>query len=183
MKHLSAEELQAGLDHILRSPRDAGVVRMIVCRPESNRRETLARGELSLTEGLIGDNWLRRGNAMTTDGSADPEEQLTIMNSRVIALVAVSERRWPLAGDQLYVDLDLGKDNLPGGARLQVGGAVVEISAIPHTPCKKFADRFGIEAVKFVNSGVGKQHCLRGINAKVVEPGVVRVGGRVTKLS
>lgn len=183
MKQLSAEELQAGMDEILRSPRDAGLLEMIVRRPDTNERETLAQAELSVTEGLVGDNWSRKRSSMTADGSAHPEMQINIMNSRVIALVAATEDRWPLAGDQLYVDLDLGKDNLPGGARLQIGTAVLEVSEIPHLGCKKFAARFGVEAMKFVNSGLGKQRCFRGINAQVVEPGIVHVGDRVTKLA
>src|SRR5918997_1726577 len=102
--------------------------------------------------------------------------QLNVMNSRVIALVARSRDRWPLAGDQLYLDLDLSKDNLPAGTRLALGAAVIEVTAQPHTGCKKFVERFGVEAMKFVNSEMGKRLCLRGINAKVIEPGVIRIG-------
>jgi MOSC domain-containing protein YiiM len=102
--------------------------------------------------------------------------QLNIMNSRAIALVAQDKDRWQLAGDQLFVDLDLSDANLPPGSRLVLGGAVIEVTDPPHTGCKKFTARFGLDAMKFVNSPVGTQLHLRGINAKVVQPGVIRVG-------
>lgn len=181
--HLGREALEAGLERIQDSPKDLGLVEMIVRRPETDQRETLQRAELDVSEGLIGDNWWRRGNSRTADGSAHPEMQLNIMNSRVIDLVAGSKDRWPLAGDQIYVDLDLSKENLPAGTRLQLGTAIVEVTAIPHTGCKKFVERFGLEAMKFVNSGLGKTLCLRGINARVVQPGTFEVGNVVRKLS
>jgi len=182
-RHLDHKELEAGLSHIRKSPKDRGPVQMIVRRPETEEREVLANGELDTAEGLIGDNWSRRGCRTTADGSAHPEMQLNIMNSRVIALVANDDTRWPLAGDQMYVDLDLSKENLPSGIRLQVGSAVIEVTAPPHTGCKKFVARFGLEAMKFVNSGLGKQLCLRGINARVVKSGTFEVGDIVSKLS
>jgi MOSC domain-containing protein YiiM len=104
------------------------------------------------------------------------------MNSRVIALLAGDKERWPLAGDQLYVDLDLSVDNLPPGTRLNFGSAVVEVSDRPHTGCKKFAARFGLDALQFVNSPQGKQLRLRGLHARVVQPGVIRVGDIVEVL-
>ena len=181
--HLGSEALEAGLERIQDSPKDLGPVEMIVRRPETDQRETLQRAELDVSEGLIGDNWRRRGNSRTADGSAHPEMQLNIMNSRVIDLVAGSKDRWPLAGDQIYVDLDLSKENLPAGTRLQLGTAIIEVTAIPHTGCKKFVERFGLEAMKFVNSGLGKTLCLRGINARVLQPGTFEVGDVVRKLS
>lgn len=181
-RHLNAEQLEAGLDHILNSPRESGVVKMIVRRPDVDQREVVQQGELDVTDGLVGDNWKSRGSDRMEDGSAHPEMQLNIMNSRVIELVATSEDRWPLAGDQFYVDLDLSGDNLPPGTRLEIGNAVIEIPEMPHMGCKKFADRFGVEATKFVNSGRGKQLNLRGINAMVVQPGTVRVGDKIRKL-
>ena len=102
------------------------------------------------------------------------------MNSRVINLVATSRERWPLAGDQLFIDLDLSEDNLPPGTRLELGTAVIEVTAIPHTGCKKFVERFGLDAVKFVNSGINNLK-LRGVNAKVVRPGLVSAGDKVRK--
>ena len=182
MLFLNADELEAGLPDILASPRDDGVVSMIVRRPDTNRREVLDSGELDVAEGLVGDNWRTRGSRMTADGSAHPEMQLNIMNSRVVALVARSRERWALAGDQFYVDLDLSKENLPAGTRLAMGSAIIEVTAIPHLGCKKFTARFGLEAMKFVNSRRGKELCFRGINAKVVQPGRVSIGDTIRRL-
>jgi MOSC domain-containing protein YiiM len=108
--------------------------------------------------------------------------QLNIMNSRVIALLAQNKGRWQLAGDQLFIDLDLSAENLPPGSRLAIGSSVIQVTAEPHTGCKKFVERFGAAALKFVNSSTGRQLGLRGINAKVVQPGVVRVGDVVKKV-
>lgn len=181
-KHLTMAELEAGLDEIRRSPKDEGILEMIVRRPRVNEREVLVEGRLHPLEGLVGDGWMTRSSSRTADGSAHPEMQLNVMNSRVIALVARSKDRWPLAGDQLYLDLDLSRDNLTAGTRLALGAAVIEVTAQPHTGCKKFVERFGVEAMKFVNSDAGRQLCLRGINAKVVEPGVIRTGQTAKKL-
>jgi MOSC domain-containing protein YiiM len=104
------------------------------------------------------------------------------MNARVIALIAQDEDRWPLAGDQLFVDLDLSKTNLPAGTRLALGSAVIEVTAEPHTGCRKFVDRFGLDAMQFVNSEAGRRLQLRGINAKVVQGGTIRVGDLVRKI-
>ena len=179
-KQLTMTELEAGLDHIRLSPHVIGVLAMIVRRPSTDAREVLESGELDTAVGLVGDNWQPRGSRHTPDGSANPEAQLTLMNSRVAALVAQSSDRWALAGDQLYVDFDLSAENLPPGTQLAVGNAVVE--AVPHTGCKKFVARFGLDAMKFVNSAVGKQLHLRGINAKVVQPGTIRQGDAISKL-
>jgi hypothetical protein len=181
-KHLTMTELESGLDEIRRSPKDAGILEMIVCRPRADEREVMTEAELHLAEGLVGDNWRWRGSSRTADGSAHPEMQLNIMNSRVIALVAQGQERWPLAGDQLYLDLDLSQENLPAGTRLSLGTSVIEVTAQPHTGCKKFVARFGLEAMQFVNSDVGKQLRLRGINAKVIKGGVIRVGQAVQKV-
>ena len=182
IEHLIREELEAGLDQIRRAPQDKGVLEMIVRRPRTNEREVLQEGELTLQDGLVGDNWRTRGNPNTADGSAHPDMQLNIMNARVIALLAQDKERWQLAGDQLYIDLDLSTENLPPGSRLAVGSAVIEVTAEPHTGCQKFVQRFGVDAMKFVNSPLGRQLNLRGINARVVRGGPIRVGDRVTKL-
>ena len=127
MKNLNAEELEAGLEEILRSPSDAGTVRMMVRRPDVDVREVLKQGELDIAEGLVGDNWGSRGSSDTEDGSSHPEMQLNLMNSRTIALVATSTERWPLAGDQFYLDLDLSKSNLPAGTKLEIGAAIISL--------------------------------------------------------
>jgi hypothetical protein len=179
--HLTREQLEAGLETIRLSPRDRGVLKMIVRRPRVGERETLREGQLDLVEGLLGDSWIRRGSSRSPDGGPHPDMQLNVMNARAVALIAREEGRWALAGDQLYVDLDLSRDNLLPGARLAIGDAVIEVSALPHTGCGKFVERFGVDAMKFVNGTIGRQLNLRGINARVVQPGTIRVGDTVTK--
>ena len=182
VQHVSMAELEAGMDHIRQSPKDNGTLMMIVRRPNVDEREVISEGELDPLEGLVGDTWKVRGSGHTPDGSANTNTQITIMNSRTIALLAQDEERWPLAGDQLYIDMDLSTDDLPPGTRLALGSAVIEVSAVPHAGCKKFSSRFGVEAMKFVNSTEGKQLHLRGINAKVIQAGSIRVGDVVIKI-
>ena len=179
--HLTLDELKAGLPHIERSPKDGGALRLIVRRPRMGAREVLSEAELDVTAGLVGDTWSRR-SSRSRDRSPHPEMQINIMNARAIALVAQSDDRWPLAGDQLYVDLDLTDENLPAGTRLALGSAVIEVTAEPHTGCRKFSERFGVDATKFVNSKEGRRLHLRGINAKVVQSGTIRVGDVASKL-
>ena len=181
--HLTKERLQAGLDLIRQSPKDNGVVELIVRRPQIEAREVLEDAEFTTTDGLVGDNWAVRGSSRTADGGPHPDMQINIMNSRAVALVAQDRERWPLAGDQLYVDMDLSKENLPAGSRISIGSVILEVTALPHTGCQKFVSRFGIEAMKFVNSEIGKELCLRGINARVVRSGTIRVGQLAKKLS
>jgi hypothetical protein len=183
IKHLTMAELEAGLDEIRRAPRDEGVLHLIVRRPEIEEREILEEAELHLQEGLIGDSWIRRASSKTVDGSPHPDMQINVMNARVTALVAQEKSRWHLAGDQLYLDMDLSEENLPAGTQLAIGSAVIEVTPPPHTGCMKFVSRFGLDAMKFVNSPVGRQLHLRGINAKVVQPGTIRVGNVAKKLS
>lgn len=182
MIHLTMEELEAALDHLREAPKDDGVLQLIVRRPRTDEREVLEEAELDPVKGLIGDNWHVRGSSRTPDGSAHPEMQINIMNVRVTALVAQDKERWSLAGDQLYLDMDLSKENLPAGSRFTIGSAVLEVSPFPHTGCHKFVSRFGRDAMMFVNSTVGKELCLRGINAKVVQGGVVKVGQSARKI-
>ena len=180
--HVTASELEAGLEEIGRSPKDDGVLELIVRRPQVGEREILQHGELDLADGLVGDSWKTRSSKRTPGGTPHPDMQLNLMNSRVAALVSRDKSRWHLAGDQLYVDLDLSEGNLPPGTRLAIGSAVIEVTAEPHTGCSKFEERFGLDAMTFVNSPTRKALRLRGINARVVRSGVLRVGDAVTKL-
>ena len=181
--HRTLAELEAGLPVARLSPADEGTLDLIVRRPGIGRRDVLTLGNLDPLVGLIGDTWNQRGSSRTSDRSPHPDMQINIMNSRVIALIAGDRSRWALAGDQLYVDLDLSAANLPAGTRLAVGTAIVEVTAQPHTGCGKFAERFGVDATKFVNSPTGRAFNLRGINARVVQPGTIRAGDVVRKLS
>ena len=182
VEHLSVTELETGMDHIRQSPKEDGVLMMIVRRPDVDQREVINEGQLNLIEGLEGDTWKARGSSHTTDGSANVNAQITVMNSRAISLLAQGEESWPLAGDQLYIDMDLSDENMPPGTRLAIGTAIIEVSAQPHSGCKKFSSRFGVEAMKFVNSPEGKRLHLRGINTKVIQAGTIHTGDVIKKL-
>jgi hypothetical protein len=175
MEYVTAALLESGLDEIRQSPTNGGRVELIVRRPAQDEREVVLEATLDCANGLIGDDW--------ANGSRSPDTQLTLMNSRVALLVAGQADRRQLAGDQLYVDFDLSEHNLPHGTRLQVGSAIIEVTHAPHLGCNKFAERFGPDARRFVNSAVGRQLRLRGLNAKVVVPGTVRVGDTIRKLA
>ena len=182
IRHLTHAELEAALSAALTSPKDEGTLELIVRRPAPGRRDVQEAGELDLTTGLVGDTWNIRASTRTPDGSPHPDMQINVMNSRVIAMIAGEKSRWGLAGDQLYVDYDLSAENVPAGTQLAIGTAVIEVTAQPHTGCIKFVQRFGVDAMKFVNSPQGRALHLRGINARVVVPGRIHTGDRVRKL-
>jgi hypothetical protein len=175
-------EIESGLDQVRRSPRLQGRLDLLVRRPALDEREVLAVGVLDLDVGLVGDTWNQRPCNRTTDGSPHPDMQLSVINSRFAQLIAGTRQRWALAGDQLYVDLDLSEAALPAGSRLAVGAAVIEVTQQPHTGCVKFAARFGRDAHKIVSSPEGRALRLRGLNAKVVVPGTIQPGDTVRVL-
>jgi hypothetical protein len=172
-------ELQAGLEEVQGSPSGSGALRLIVRRPGVDEREIVEQGQLDLDVGLVGDSWGERASSTTSDGSPNPNAQITVMNARVATLIAGPEERWALAGDQLFVDLDLSEARLPAGTRLAIGRAVIEITAEPHSGCAKFGARFGNDALRFVNTGVGRTLNFRGRNARVVLPGIIERGDAV----
>ena len=178
--HVSAAELEAGLSGIQLAPASEGTVELIVRRPAEGERDVIEEAVLDLDEGLVGDRWW--ASARSEGELVDTSTQLTLMNARVIALIEPNRERWPLAGDQLYVDLDLRPENLPAGTRLALGSAVIEVTDEPHTGCAKFSGRFGSDAIRFVNARAGRDLRLRGMNTRVVEPGRVRSGDTIRKL-
>ncbi len=182
LRHLRLDELREGLGDIMQSPKDRGVLKAIVIRPVTDERLSLQQCALSPEGGVHGDHWAKGCWMSLPDGRPHPDVQVAIMNARTIGLIAQDEARWPLAGDNLFVDLDLSADNLPPGTRLSIGSSMLEITEEPHKGCKKFAERFGVDATRFVNSRDGVRLHLRGIYAKIVEPGMVAVGDTITKL-
>lgn len=181
--HLTTAQLEAGVEEIRRSPKDAGELQLIVRRPGVGKRELLDEGQLDTVTGLVGDTWQYRASSRMPDRkSPHPDMQINIMNARAVALIAQHVERWALAGDQLYVDLDLSGRNLPAGTRIAIGSAILEVTAQPHTGCGKFVERFGLDAMKFVNSPIGRELNLRGINARVVRAGTIRRGDIARKV-
>ena len=182
LQHAELTGLEQSLDHIREAPEDGGTVELIARRPAEDEREVLTEARLNTHDGLEGDTWRARGSSRTPDGAANPEAQLTLMNARAAAAIAGERERWALAGDQIYVDLDLSRTNLPPGSRVQIGSAVIEFSEAPHTGCAKFSARFGNDALRFVNSQTGRELRLRGANCRVVVAGTVRPGDTIKKL-
>jgi hypothetical protein len=172
-------DLGALLDATAAAPKDVGTVELIVRRPAVGQREIVVEAVIDEIDGLVGDTWRSRGSRSRPDRSADPEAQITVMSSTAASRFAGTKERWPLAGDQLYVDLDVGEENLPAGSRIAIGQAVLEVSAKSHTDCAKFSSRFGSEALRAVSSPDGRAQRLRGMNTRVVSGGVVRDGDEV----
>lgn len=183
LQYVDLATLEHGLDHIREAPADLGTLELIARRPAVDEREVVTEVRLDTIDGLEGDSWRVRGSSHTPDGGPNPDAQLTVVNARASAAIAGDRDRWALAGDQLYVDLDISVANLPPGSRVQIGSAVIEFSESPHTGCAKFQSRYGNDSLRFVNSQVGRELRLRGANCRVVVSGVVRVGDTVRKLS
>jgi MOSC domain-containing protein YiiM len=180
--HRTLEQLDAAIDSIRSSPRDHGTLEWIVCRPAVNERAVVEVATLDLTAGLVGDTWNVRPCRHVPDHTPDPERQVTLINARAIAAVAGDRAGWSSAGDQLYVDLDLGVENLPPGTHVQIGEATLVVTEPPHLGCAKFSARFGSDALRWVNTPTGRALNLRGIHARIVAPGQVRCGDAVRKL-
>ena len=181
-RHRSTDELEAALPHIRGAPGSTGTIHLIVRRPGEDAREVLDVAEINDAEGVAGDTWNQRSSPTSADGGPHPDAQITIMSTRAAAAVIGPVERWPLAGDQIYADLDISHETLPAGAQLRLGDAILEITAKPHRGCAKFAARFGRDALRFVNTGEGRNLRMRGVNCRVIQPGTVRAGDPITRL-
>jgi MOSC domain-containing protein YiiM len=181
MATLTPSNLDAHLASVQAAPADRGRVELLVRRPAVDQREVLAEAVVDPELGLVGDGWLARGTAARPDGSADRAVQLTLINVRVLAAFEADRERWPLAGDQVYVDFDLSVDRLPAGSQLEIGEALIEVSPVPHTGCAKFSARFGSEALRWINSPAGRDCRMRGLNARVIRGGTIRPGDEIRR--
>lgn len=180
--HLTMEELESGLATLGASPDDGGVIELIVSRPRIGERLVLDHAEITTEVGLVGDTWTQRGSRHMPNNEPHPGCQLTLMNSRIVNLIAGEKDRWQWAGDQLYVDFDLSETNCPPGTRLALGSVIVEVSDVPHTGCAKFTERFGHAAIQWVNSREGRAARRRGMNTRVIQSGTIRLGDSIRKL-
>lgn len=181
--HATRADLDARLPELRALETSRGTLEMIVARPAEDERDTPGTAALTVGEGLVGDRWLASAaRRMDAAGAIDRGDQLTLMSTRVLELIADRER-WPLSGDNLLVDIGLATEDLPAGSRLAIGDEVViEISEEPHTGCAKFSARFGSDALRFINSPEGRRLRLRGVNARVAVPGTVSVGDAIRRL-
>ena len=182
IRHFSLAELNARLPEVHASPANPGRLLHIIARPVKEQRELRDRTEVTPEAGLPGDRWAASCDRVLPDGSRNPDSQITIMNTRCLAILTDDRERWPLAGDNFLVDFDLSETNLPAGQRLKIGSAIVEVTPLPHTGCAKFSKRFGVDALKFVNSPEGTKLRLRGLHVQVVQAGTVAVGDHIEKI-
>jgi MOSC domain-containing protein YiiM len=173
-RHLPLSTLTAGL-RSLSPPKDTGTVALIVARPKTDERNVLEAGQLTEEEGLVGDKWSKKYRSY-------PDSQLTLMRVDVARLFA-NGQPIELAGDQLFVELDLSLENLPPGSRLRIGDALCQVTPMPHTGCGKFAARFGADARAVTELPEFRDHRLRGIYVRVIEPGTVSTGDEIHVLS
>lgn len=183
MAHRTLAELEAAVPALAASPRGRGTLEMIVVRPAVDERDTPATAICTIEGGIAGDDWAARGSGHTDDGRANPDQQIAVMNARYLDLIAGGRERWPLAGDQLVVDLDLSEDHLQAGDRLRVGEVELAVTPHPHNGCAKFRDRFGVDAVRFANGPTGRHLHLRGIYVRVVVPGTLHVGDVIERVT
>ena len=177
-----SRDLDRHTAHVRAAPRDEAAITLIVTRPDTDQREVVASAQLTPEEGLVGDHWLARGNAKMPGGVANPEAQITLMSTRVLEAIEPDPARWPIAGDQLYLDMDLSESNLPAGTRLAVGEAEVLVTELPHTGCVKFAGRFGHDALRWISTHEGRSMRMRGMYVKVVRAGAVHTGDMVRRI-
>ena len=175
LHRLSTSEIEKKIDRIAQSPRDLGTLECIVLRLPNEKRETPQEAVVSPDGGLHGDRW-RMAKSPNQRG------QISMMNASFQRTIAGDEDRMTLAGDNLLVDLDLNKDNLPTGARLRIGSSVVEVTDLPHTGCSKFERRYGIDALNFTSSHTHKFQRLRGLFVRTIKPGLIRVGDTIIKI-
>jgi MOSC domain-containing protein YiiM len=152
------------------APRGSGSVRLICVRRGGGVHECPDRVEVTLERGVEGDRWIDGENPVR-------DAQVTLMNVRVVELIRRDGQPLDTPGDNFLVDLDLAEEALPPGTPLRLGEAVLEATALPHTGCKKFRERFGLDALKWVNDHRDRR--LRGMNCRVLEAGWVAVGDRV----
>ena len=156
-------------------PEDRGTVGLIVARGPSETRTTPGSVDLCIGQPLPGDRWSQ---------AKDPEclSQLTAMELSVARTIA-NGQPLSLFGDNLLLDLALDERNLPPGSRLRVGEALLEVTPEPHTGCKKYRRRFGLDALKWISEKSRRGQRLRGVHLRVVEPGRVGVGDPVQVIS
>ena len=189
MSAVSQDSLKKGLDKPINynqsSPRDNGVVKLLVIRPETHVRTLPNAVVVSVEQGVVGDKWEAECTIKLENGKSNPDLQIAIINTKVIKEIAQSDfdmDRLALAGDNIYADLNLCEENMPVGQQIQIGNTLLEVTPFPHFGCKKFSERYSVEDLKVVNSTAGKPQHLRGIYVKVIKNGSISIGESIKKI-
>jgi len=171
--HVTLPECMAALPHILAAPKDAGAIDHLCFRPSRGTRTFPASLTLTKAEGIPGDRWLKEPWQRLSDGTPDPDLQVSILPARVLDLIWRARETTTHPGDTIVADLDLGVANLPPGSLLQAGTAVLRVSGYFNEACVKWKTRHGKAATDFITAPGHAPLRLRGIICAVAADGVV----------
>lgn len=166
-RHLGRAALEAGIA-ALRAPADRGTVDLLVARGPAGERRLAPEAWLTIGGGMPGDRWV----SQTKYG---PDYQLATTRSDLARLFA-NGQPLELHGDNLYLTLDLSRDNLPEGTLIRAGEALLVVTAAAHDGCKKWVQRFGLGPMQLNLDPAYRAQRLRGLYLRVLEEGRVRVG-------
>jgi MOSC domain-containing protein YiiM len=172
-RHLTRAKLEARWMALSSPNSETGEVLSIVIRQPDGTRVQPSIGRLDPEQGLIGDRW--------TEGKADPSMQVAVMRADVAHIIANGQSP-ALFGDNLLVDMDLSRGNLPPGTVVSVGTARCVVSAEPHNGCSLFSQRFGHAALALTADKRWRDQNLRGLYLTIMEAGDVGPGDRMVIL-
>lgn len=182
VRFATLDDLQAKLSWATSAPRDNAPISTLCVRPAEGDRQFVERIDFSVTEGVVGDRWIRKTWMRLPDGRPDPRIQVCLLGQRVLELVRIDPYRMPYPGDNIVADLDFSETNLPSGQLLRVGTATLEVSDIFNTACSKWRARYGDDALRWINLPDNLPHRLRGVLCRVVASGYATIKDRIVKV-
>ena len=175
------ELLSARRSWVLDAPKDNAPILTLCVRPAEGERRFVQTMQLDPERGVVGDRWLTKTWMRLSDGRPDPRIQVCIMGSRLLELVRREGADSMYPGDNVIADMDFSEANLPVGQHLQLGTAIIEVSDVFNSACSKWQQRYGADALTWINLPENKPHRLRGILARVVRAGEVHLTDSIRK--